>query len=284
MSSPFKYQSDDYGKQSQRFVIPLYIKDDLDNFEFSSTATLVRYKGHHFIIFAAHALDGQVEFDKVYTFGSDGEFYQIMSFAIGHQIFEKEDIVIVDCLNQALENKNYFNIEKKSLNGFEKKSFSWIGFPASKSKSKKVHKSQSKEALKNKFVYIDESGRYFKNASYFTITSKLIRHNSFEIVGTYDRKNANLKHQGDVSMGPHPKGMSGGAMYFFSKNQILKTDLDDTFRFAGIGIEYKKDNSIIGVPKKKIIELIEQFNSENPINFSLAQSSNLDVEIVPTET
>lgn len=282
MSSTFKYQSDNYGKQSQRFVIPLYIKDDLGNFEFSSTATLVRYKIHHFIIFAAHALDGPVEFDKVYTFGSDGEFYQIMSFAIAHQIFEKEDIVIVDCFNRVLENKNYFNIENKSLNGFEKKGFAWTGFPASKSKSKKVHKSQSKEALKNKFVYIDETGRFFKNASYFTITSKLIRNNSFEIVGTYDRKNVNLKFQGDVSMGPHPKGMSGGAMYFFSKNQTLKADLDNTFRFAGIGIEYKKDNSIVGVPRAKIIELIEQFDFENPIIFSLAQSSNL--ELVPTET
>lgn len=282
MSSTFKYQSDNYGRQSQRFVIPLYIKDDLDNFEFSSTATLVRYKGHHLIIFAAHALDGQIEFDNVYTFGADGEFYQIMSFAIGHQVFEKEDIVIVDCFNRALEGKNYFNIEKHSLNGFEKKAFAWTGFPASKSKSKKVHKSQSKETLKDKFVYIDESGNYFKNASYFTITSKLIRNNNFEITGVYNRKNANLKYQGDVSMGPHPKGMSGGAMYFFSKNQILRADLDDTFRFAGIGIEYQKDNSIIGVSKNKIIELIEQFDYENPIKFSLTQSSNLEIESTET--
>ncbi|WP_218186355.1 hypothetical protein [Terasakiispira papahanaumokuakeensis] len=84
----------------------------------------------------------------------------------------------------------------------------------------------------------------------------------------------NLKYQGNVSMGPHPQGMSGGAMYFFSKNQMLKSNIDDTFRFAGIGIEYKKDNSIIGVPRLKIIELIEMLDIERPIQVKLVQNSS----------
>ena len=83
-------------------------------------------------------------------------------------------------------------------------------------------------------------------------------------------------------MGPHPQGMSGGAMYFFSKNQMLKASLDDTFRFAGIGIEYKKDNSIIGVPRLKIIELIKKFDSENPMQFNLAQNGQIEVESTET--
>jgi len=272
MRDNFIYQSDSYDKHLQRFVIPLYLKDELENYEFSSTGTLVKFKGHHFIIFAAHALDAGGKFESVFTFGIDGDFHQIMSFAIGYQVFEKEDIVIVDCFNQALERKNYFNLDIQSMNGFDKKRFAWTGFPASKSKSKRVHKSSSQEALKNKFVYIDESGNYFRNARYFTIISKLLTNNSIQIAGIYKRKNVKLKYQGDVSMGPHPKGMSGGAMYFFSKNQTLKTDLDGTFRFAGIGIEYNK-NAIIGVPRQKIIELIEKFESENPIQFTLAQKT-----------
>ena len=77
-------------------------------------------------------------------------------------------------------------------------------------------------------------------------------------------------------MGPHPKGMSGGAMYFFSKNQILKSSIDDTFRFAGIGIEYRKDNTIIGVPSREIIELMETFDKDNPLQFQLAP--NVEIE------
>ncbi|MCO7230099.1 hypothetical protein NH398_12775 [Halomonas sp. CnH100-B] len=273
MSNKFTYQSDDYDRQSQRFVIPLYIKDELENYNFSSTGTLVRYREHHFIIFAAHALGSGIAIENICTFGIDGNFHQIMSFAIGYQVFEKEDIVIVDCFNQALENKNYFDLNVESMNGFDKKHFAWTGFPSSKCKSKKVHKSNSQEALKNKFVYIDENGNYFQNAKYFTIISKVIINNRVQMSGAYNREKVNLKYQGDVSMGPHPQGMSGGAMYFFSKNQILKENLDDTFRFAGIGIEYKKDNSIIGVPRLKIIELIEMFDNENPIKVSLVQDS-----------
>ena len=276
MITESSYKSDEYDRQSQRFVIPLHIKDELGNYEFSSTGTLVKYKNHHYIIFAAHALDGNVNFDRVHTFGTDGEFHQIKSWAIGHHIFKEHDIVIVDCLNQAIEGKNYFDLEKKSLIGFEKKAFAWTGFPASQSSSKKVHKSNTQDALKNKYVYIDESGNYFKNARYYTIISKIITNNNIEITGRYERKNVNLKYQGDVSMGPHPKGMSGGAMYFFSKNQILKSSIDDTFRFAGIGIEYRKDNTIIGVPSREIIELMETFDKDNPLQFQLAP--NVEIE------
>jgi hypothetical protein len=282
MSSDFMYQSDSYDRQSQRFVIPLYIKDELDGYEFSSTGTLVRYRGHHFIIFAAHALGGRIEFESVYTFGSDGNFYQIMSFAIGHQVFAKEDIVIVDCFNRVIEGKNYFNLDMKSMNGFDKKHFAWTGFPISKAKSKKVHRSISPESLKTKYVYTDENGSYFENARYFTIISKLLKSNNMEISGVYKRDNVDLKYQGNVSMGPHPKGMSGGAMYFFSKGQVLKSNLDDTFRFAGIGLGYKKDNSIIGVSTHKIIDLIETFDRENPLKFMLAK--NGEIELEPTET
>ena len=276
MDSNFSYQSDSYDRQSQRFVIPLYTKDELGNYQFSSSGTLVKYKGHHYIIFAAHALDGGIEFESIYTFGLDGDFYQIRGFAIGHQVFEEEDLVIVDCFNQALENKNYFNLDETSLKGFEKKFFAWTGFPSSKSKSKKIHKNSSKESLENKFVHIDESGNYFKNARYFTITSKIYKNNNIEITGEYNRKKVNLKYQGDVSMGPHPQGMSGGAMYFFTKKQELKSSLDETFRFAGIGIEYKKDNTIIGVPTVKVIELIERFDKENPLNFTVISENELE--------
>ena len=65
MNINFAYHSDEYDRQSKRFVIPLYIKDELGGYEHSSSATLARYKGHHFINFAAHALDGGVAFENV---------------------------------------------------------------------------------------------------------------------------------------------------------------------------------------------------------------------------
>lgn len=269
MADNFSYQSDSYDQQSQRFVIPLYYKDTLGNYEYSSTATLVTYKGSHYFIFAAHALNGVLKVSDFYILGADGELYAIYDFSIGYRIFEGEDIVVVDCFNKVLEGKNYFDISESSLLGFDKNHFAWTGFPSSKCKAKKIHNTKSPETLRNQFVHEDESGIYFKSAQYFTIVSKVKGNNKKFITGSYDRKNTHLKYKGSVSMAPSPEGMSGGAMYFFAKGQILKNSINETFRFAGIGIEYKKDNSIIGVSRETIISLIENFNKEEPIQFSL---------------
>lgn len=271
------YQSDSYERQSQRFIIPLYIKDELDNYEFSSTATLIKHKGHHYILFAAHALKGDVDFDRVHTFRTDGHFQKIKDLAIGHQIFKEQDIVIVDCFNLAIENKNYFDMDKKSLIGFEKRALAWTGFPASQSSSQKVHRSQTADALRNRYVYTDGNESYFRNARYLTLIFKIRTNNNFEITGRYDRKNVNLKYQGSVATGPHPQGMSGGAMYYFAKSNNLKPNLDDSFRFAGIGIEYRKDSTIVGVPKTKIIELMEIFNETNPLKLATTPSQESDI-------
>jgi len=53
MAKNFSYQSDDYDRQTQRFVVPLYIKDNLDNYEYSSTGTLIEYDKPHYVIFSS---------------------------------------------------------------------------------------------------------------------------------------------------------------------------------------------------------------------------------------
>lgn len=273
MNSKFNYNSDSYDRESQRFIIPLYIKDNLGNYEFSSTGTLAKYNNHYFIIFAAHALSDTIAFNDVYTFFKDGSFFQLKEAAIGYQVFKNEDIVIVDCFNNYFDSKNYFNINKSSLHGFEKRSFAWTGFPVSKSKTKKIHNSKSPSTLKEQYVISSSDGDYFTNVKYFTIVSKIKSNNRVEITGEYDRNGANLKYAGKVSTATHPSGMSGGAMYFFSKNQELKESIDDTFRFAGIGVSYKKDNTIVGVSRTKIIELIEKFNAHNPLTITLSDDN-----------
>jgi hypothetical protein len=61
------YQSDNYGRQAQRFVIPLYIKDNLGTYHYSSTGTFIKYNEHHYIIFAAHALEKNIIINDIYT-------------------------------------------------------------------------------------------------------------------------------------------------------------------------------------------------------------------------
>ena len=76
-------------------------------------------------------------------------------------------------------------------------------------------------------------------------------------------------------MAPHPRGMSGGAMYLFTKERKLKETLDDTFRFAGIGLEYKNNKNIIGISRNKIIELIDIFHEESPVELIFQEPNSL---------
>ncbi len=99
MSKKFSYQSDEYDRQAQRFVIPLYIKDNLENYQYSSTGTFVKYNEHYYMIFAAHALENTLDVNKIHTFSNDGTLYQILEHSIGYKIFQNEDIVIIDYFN-----------------------------------------------------------------------------------------------------------------------------------------------------------------------------------------
>lgn len=270
MEKTFKYRSDNYDRETQRFVVPLYIKDELGNYNYSSTGTFLKYKQNHYLIFAAHALNNISSIDNICFFHIDGKLEHIIKDSIGYKIFEKEDIVVVDYFNKFFDGKNYFNLDITHLTGLDKKNFAWTGFPVSKTKSaaKNIHKTKSSETLKRDFIHSDNNGIFFKNAEYFTILSKLLIFNKDIIQGKYNREKINLKYAGDLSMGPHPRGMSGGAMYFFPKDTKLKDTLDNTFRFAGIGLEYK-NNTIKGISKDKIIELLNIFNEENPLQFIL---------------
>ncbi|HGU3169537.1 TPA: hypothetical protein ACM89G_001029 [Escherichia coli O103:H2] len=266
----FKYQSDSYDRQSQKFVIPLYIRNELGDYNYSSTGTFIYYKQSHYVVFAAHALRDKDDIRNIYILGSDGEFFALTSISIGHRIFEEDDLVIVDCFNMILDGKNYFSL-KDNFNfiGFDKKHFAWTGFPKNWCKTQTIHRTKRPSSIVNQTVASNEDGLLFKNAKYFTIISEVKTFNKIEITGTYKVKNIDLKYKGQVSKGPSPEGMSGGAMYFFSKGQELKKELESTFLLAGIGLSFKKDGTIVGISRYRMIELFEQFNEESPIECSL---------------
>ena len=264
----FIYRSDEFDRQSQRFVNPLFKKDSSGTYHHSSTGTFVKYNEHHYMVFAAHAIEEDFKIDDFYFFLPDGTFKKIIESSLGYYIYEEDDIVIIDYFNIAFQWKNYFNLNLDSMIGFNKNIFAWIGFPHSKCKIKKIHKIKSTKELKDDYIVSNSTGLYSTAAEYRIIISKIDSKNKYFIQGKYNRKNTDSKYKGKISVGTHPRGMSGGAMYFFSKHLDINNALDNSFRFAGIGIEYR-DNIIKGVAKDRIIELIKKFDLENPIEFNI---------------
>ncbi len=259
----FYYQSDSFDRQSQRFIVPLYIEDEIGNLLFSSTGTFVKYNGLHYVIFAAHALEkARCNFDSVFIFCTDGTRRKLGESALYHKIYKEDDIVIVGYGCAAFDLKNYFDLNLGIMIGFEERIFGWTGFPSSKVKAKVIHRTKKNETLANTFVYRDKEQNYYTNCRYFTIYSKIIDININFITGMYDPKKVKLKYDKNATQGVHPEGMSGGPMYFFKKDAQLGHSIEDTFRLAGIGIEYRKNKTIVGVAKPKIIDLINDFQEK----------------------
>lgn len=258
-----EYNSDEFDRQSQRFSIPLYIKDEIGNLHFSSTGTFVKYNGNHYIIFAEHALkNARRGFDSVYVFYTDGTRKKLGEHALYYKVYQKDDIVIVGYGSGKFDLKNYFDLNLDDIVGFEEGLFHWTGFPSSKAKLKVIHKTRKDETLANNFVRTYGEQNYFYNCKYITIKSRIKSFDYNFITGTYDPEKVTYKYNKSSTQGPSPEGMSGGPMYFFKKGAQLGVTIEDTFRFAGIGIEYRKDKTIVGVAKKKIIDLICDFQEE----------------------
>lgn len=103
----FQYNPNEYLRQAQRHIIPLYKKDELGHYNFSSTGTFVMYNGRYFLIGALHALDKKDEnIENLYSFDSDsdsGNFHQIIHEAIScKKIDEKYDLFIIDFFNKKM--------------------------------------------------------------------------------------------------------------------------------------------------------------------------------------
>lgn len=278
--SNFNYKSNDFDKEAQRFITPLYIRDELGNYEYSSTGTFITYNESHYIVFAAHALDNHDNIKNVFIPLSDGTFLGIDEISIGHEIFEEDDLVIIDCFNRIIGNKNYFLLEeleglegleglekKLEYNGFDKKRFEWRGFPSSWVNSKIIHNTKKLSSIKEAAIVQTENGTFNKSARYFGIKSEIETFNKKEITGTYKKKvdyKYNKEHK--QSPGPSPEGMSGGPMFCFSENEDLKDDLNSTFLLVGIGLRFnKRTRKITGISRIRLIELFEKFEKNNPL-------------------
>ncbi len=258
-----EYKSNNYQRNAQRHLFPLYYKDELDNIHFSSTITLLTYKDNYFFIFAAHALTNNMKsLERFGIFRTDGTFNDIHTLCENFIIYQEEDIVI--CKMKEREYlKHYFDLEEDDDDiKFHNSFFAWIGFPIRKA-TKYYHNSMSSpENIKKTISILPDGIPKFNNAKYLIIYSKSSETLENKLTGYFDNKNVDYKYEGKKSQGYSLKGMSGGALYSipeYIKSQEGLTN-NDKFKFLGIGLEYNKNNQLIkGTPRHIIKSLINDF-------------------------
>lgn len=281
MNKEFKYNSNEFEKQAQRFVIPLYLKDELGNYKYSSTGTYVEYNGVFYLICAAHAISDKESLEKLHWLSPVGEMVGVLSQSFYHKVFKEDDIIIVDYFNKRYKDRNYFNLNHQlnpaEISNYFLDRFYWIGFPNSWNKLKDISRTKSCVTLKEANFHTDEIGTYMKRTKYFMMPAMGVKpNNSNEVKGLIPTKNLELKYKGRISDAPSLKGMSGGAFF----TTVLTTtahhefeSVDKSFVFLGIGVERSKDDIVKGVSKKRLVEILDEYLFEHPLEFKIVDSN-----------
>lgn len=254
------YKSNEYQRMAQRFVYPIYTKDELGNFNFSSTMTYLKYKEIYFCVFAAHALNKNSNIKSIGYLGTDGVFTSFGDIEVfrNYKVFQEHDIVV--CNSLPFELKNYFDLDNDNGQLNVNKILNWIGFPAKK--AKEYHRTKSSVEYIKKDISrsdLDDGVPKLENAEYLWLKGKIVTNNDIQISASFENKKVTYQHEGYKENGYSPKGMSGGALFFFKGNNSNSViDINKMFKFAGIGLEYN-GKLIKGVSRKLMIKILDMY-------------------------
>ncbi|MBE8715764.1 hypothetical protein [Cellvibrio polysaccharolyticus] len=255
------YKARKFSRVAQRFVCPIYKKDGLGGFYFSSTITFVKYKSEFFCIFAAHALDkSEIGIENFGVFAIDGSFISLAEITHTYKIYTEYDIVICNTIYK-IEDKNYFDIEDiRPSKSFKENGFAWIGFPQAKA-VKNIHKTKStKPHIAQYVTHLSDGTLKWENAKFLLLGSELYSKTSTDLIGKHDNENVTYEHEGYKHKGYSLRGMSGGAFFHVDREINFESPEIDSYFFAGIGLEYNdRDKVIKGRSRSLILNLIIDF-------------------------
>lgn len=250
-------------------ICPIFFeKRGFDRLEQIGSGIILELNSKYFLLTVAHITD-YLEYGVLFLPSNDG-FTQLYgnysSFKLPaglKRVDDKVDIAYFK-LNQSIANSIHHSIKPLQRNNLhlneslvENDIYTFSGYPLSKGKSK------GKQYTSEIFNF---SGPAASGADYE-------KHNydrSFHIVVRFNRKNS-CTTEGVKQMSPHPKGISGGAVYSWPKD-VQTRQKDFEFHLVGIGHTYKeKDNLFIGT---RINPYLASIYGNNPdlINMPLDQA------------
>ncbi|ALO34763.1 hypothetical protein CMT41_08585 [Colwellia sp. MT41] len=252
--------SNEFEIMAQRHVCPIFLKDELGGFEFSSTTTFIKRQNKYFCVFAGHAVPrGVTTLENIGVLKTDGTFVSLNDISVNYFIDRDNDLVICETL-APFEQKNYFDLDTESTSTvFKEDGMGWIGFPKKKAKAKYHRTKASPEHVKADIDSFEDGRLKWTNANYLLLGVDQIRKEGHVVSAFFDDKNVTYDKDGFKEQAYSLKGMSGGALFhapssFTSNPQYLS----DYFKFVGIGLEHHtSEKTIKGASSELVKELID---------------------------
>ena len=167
------YKATNFARFCSRFIMPAYIKSELNNIEFSSTITFAKYQNYYYAILAAHSVNGDINFIKrIGFFSIGGEFISLYSQS-KYFIFDREKDIIIFNTNIPIENRWHFSLEEET-GDFECRYASWIGFPQKKAIRQYHHTQSSPEHIKKAISTLADGMPLINNAKFLSIDNRKV--------------------------------------------------------------------------------------------------------------
>ncbi|HGF4956885.1 TPA: hypothetical protein ACF33T_004688, partial [Vibrio parahaemolyticus] len=252
--------SNDFKIMAQRHIWPIFIRDELGSFEFSSTTTFIKRQGRFFCVFAGHAVPrGVSTLENVGVLMTDGKFVPFDDISVDYTIDRDNDLVICETTGP-FEEKNYFDLDTESTTTiFREDGMGWIGFPKKKAKAKYHRTQASVEHVKKDLSTFDDGRLKWENANYLLIGVQDIEKSEQEVSAHFEDKNVTYEKEGFKEQAYSLKGMSGGAFFHAPESWTSEPQyLSDIFKFAGIGLEHHtSDKRIKGANAEHVKHLID---------------------------
>lgn len=269
MTTEFKELSERIRLHSQKYILPLYRKDELGNLKFEATLTLVTYKDRFFALTAAHAID---ENKLQYGLFVNGEE---ISHLAKITILKELDLAILDFNFFQFKNRLYFDLNNDpDYSLYSQNAFSWNGFPAKKAKN-------FNKKNPDKMIQDSLNGNLITTAkTLFSVIKfdEAFSPDSDKIVGFADLNNVEYVKEGKKDKGYLLKGMSGGVLCLHKKEIF---PIENFLLFIGIGLEhyYYSDNKVVGLSRKKIINELDKLIAINePMEFTFLLSPSYTLQ------
>lgn len=255
---PPTYKAAPCERLAQRFIYPLFVKDGIGGYDFSSTVTFIKYRHEYFCVFAAHALPTREDsIENIGVLRTDGEFMPLSTVTKKFRISRDSDLVICNTIG-CFDRKNYFELDSNfSSTEFKYDCFYWIGFPIKKAVQKYHKTKSSKEHIVKELTPLEDGFLKWNNAEFLLIEIESESKTNLEITGRFVNKNVTYKHEGFKQNGYALKGMSGGALFYAPKKVSNVSSPNDLFCFAGIGLKYA-GNLAQGASRRLIMSLIDE--------------------------
>ncbi len=221
---------------STKYIIPIFHLKGKSKFTFFASGVLLTISNRYFLVSAHHVLDEFNPNDLV-TIGKDSTIFEIgpigMRFHFTDVVQQSRTDIEIFELGSQFKDKlderfDFLEEDKLLFNEFvytDEKRFSAIGFPAVHNKNPKYKGSD------NSVFNLGVSERLCPIEYYSKFGYSVNDH----ILINYPKKSAN-PIIGNEHRVKEPKGMSGGALFYFPQ-QFIKSDIMPTYFLAGILIE-----------------------------------------------